>query len=209
MQSTGGEQQAEKKRGRPCPGHPVSPAVTPGIPMRSDPTIRKANLQRTHIIRTPGHDENPSFKMPNSLSLSLTESVLFLRAVHIAHQHPSTHDNAPPSILRALLILSLAKPTRISSIEVELVAQSVTIWTEGTAILSAFSRYIGLRFLQAKARVTPQSCRRRTRYFLPPVPFSGRPILPLAGVPSPSILASLTTRTKTILPIAPVAPHYH
>ncbi|KAI0000962.1 hypothetical protein BJV77DRAFT_971841 [Russula vinacea] len=68
--------------------------------------------------------------MPNSLSLALTESVLFLRGVHISHQRPTSHENASPSILRGLLILVLSKPTRISSIQVELVAQSVTIWTE-------------------------------------------------------------------------------
>jgi arrestin-related trafficking adapter 3/6 len=79
--------------------------------------------------------------MPNSLSLALTESALFLRAVHV-HRTPSSHDNAPPAILRGLLVLSLAKPTRISSIQVELVAQSVTIWTEGMVILSTFLRYI-------------------------------------------------------------------
>jgi hypothetical protein len=73
-----------------------------------------------------------------SLSLALTESVLFLRAVHISHPRHTSHENAPPSILRGLLILVLTKPTRISSIQVELVAQSVTIWTEGMPILSAF-----------------------------------------------------------------------
>jgi hypothetical protein len=76
-------------------------------------------------------------KMPNSLSLALAESALFLRAVHV-HRTPSSHENAPPAILRGLLVLSLAKPTRISSIQVELVAQSVTVWTGGMAIWSAF-----------------------------------------------------------------------
>ena len=75
--------------------------------------------------------------MPNSLSLALTESVLFLRAVHISHQRPTSHENASPSILRGLLVLVLSKPTRISSIQVELVAQSVTIWTESMPIVSA------------------------------------------------------------------------
>ena len=77
--------------------------------------------------------------MPNSLSLALAESALFLRAVHV-HRTPSSHDNAPPAILRGLLVLSLAKPTRVSSIVVELIAESVAIWTEGMAILSAFLR---------------------------------------------------------------------
>jgi hypothetical protein len=77
--------------------------------------------------------------MPNSLSLTLAESALFLRAAHV-HPAPSSHENAPPAILRGLLVLSLAKPTRISSIQVELVAQSVTIWTEGMPNLPAFLR---------------------------------------------------------------------
>jgi hypothetical protein len=73
--------------------------------------------------------------MPNSLSLALVESALFLRAIHL-HRTPSSHDNAPPAILRGLLVLSLAKPTRISSIQAELVAESVTVWTEGGYIVS-------------------------------------------------------------------------
>jgi hypothetical protein len=77
-------------------------------------------------------------KMPNSLSLALAESALFLRAVHV-HQTQSSHENAPPAILRGLLVLSLAKHTRISSIQAELVAQSVTVWTEVMAIWSTFS----------------------------------------------------------------------
>lgn len=82
--------------------------------------------------------------MPNSLSLALAESALFLRAVHV-HGTPSSHENAPPANLRGLLVLSLTKPTRISSIQVELVAQSVTTWTEGMTVMtvmSAFARFV-------------------------------------------------------------------
>jgi len=147
--------------------------------------------------------------MPNSLSLSLTESALFLRAVHISRQSSAPRENGPPAILRGLLVLSLAKPTRISSIQVELVAQSVTIWTEGMAILSALLRQIRLRSLQDKIRVIPQSCTRRTSFFLPPVPFTRPPVLLLADVPSPSIPASLTTRTQTSSLVTCVALHRH
>jgi hypothetical protein len=68
----------------------------------------------------------------NSLSISLTESVVFLRSVDVSSHRPTTRENTPPSILRGLLILSLVKPTRISSIKVDLIGQSVTTWTEGT-----------------------------------------------------------------------------
>jgi hypothetical protein len=68
----------------------------------------------------------------NTLSISLTESVLFLRSVDVSAHRSTTPENPPPSILRGLLILNLVKPTRISSIQVDLIGQSVTIWTEGT-----------------------------------------------------------------------------
>jgi len=68
----------------------------------------------------------------NSLSISLTESVVFLRSVDVSTHRPTTRENTPPSILRGLLILSLVKPTRISSIKVDFIGQSVTTWTKGT-----------------------------------------------------------------------------
>ena len=77
----------------------------------------------------------------NSLSISLTESVVFLRSVDVSTHRPTTRENTPPSILRGLLILSLVKPTRISSIQVDFVGQSITTWTEGT--LSYLSPIVG------------------------------------------------------------------
>lgn len=68
----------------------------------------------------------------NSLSISLTESVVFLRSVDISAHRPTTRQNASPSILRGLLILTLVRPTRICNIQVELIGQSITTWTEGT-----------------------------------------------------------------------------
>ncbi|KAH9955044.1 hypothetical protein BC827DRAFT_1239682 [Russula dissimulans] len=65
--------------------------------------------------------------LKNSLSLSLTESVLFLRTPDFSAR---LHENVPPSMLRGLLILTLCKPTRISSIQVDLIGESVTTWTE-------------------------------------------------------------------------------
>src|SRR6266851_357042 len=69
----------------------------------------------------------------NSISVSLTESVVFLRSVDVSTLRPTTDDSIRPSILRGLLIITLVKPTRISSIQVDLVGQSVTTWIEGTS----------------------------------------------------------------------------
>ncbi|KAI0302332.1 hypothetical protein B0F90DRAFT_1816544 [Multifurca ochricompacta] len=65
----------------------------------------------------------------NTLSVTLTESVVFLRAVDLSTRRSAAHENAPPSMLRGLLVLNLVKPTHISSIQVELVGQSVTTWS--------------------------------------------------------------------------------
>jgi arrestin-related trafficking adapter 3/6 len=78
----------------------------------------------------------------NSLSVSLTESVVFLRSVDFSAVRSTTRENTPPSILRGLLILTLVKPTRISSIQVDLIGQSVTTWSDGTlSHLSPLYRY--------------------------------------------------------------------
>ncbi|KAK2463116.1 hypothetical protein APHAL10511_004771 [Amanita phalloides] len=64
----------------------------------------------------------------NSLSVRLAESAVFLRT------HPgrcSTNERSQPSLLRGLLVLDLPKPTRISSIELELRAKSSISWPEG------------------------------------------------------------------------------
>ncbi|KAH9174969.1 hypothetical protein EDB89DRAFT_426043 [Lactarius sanguifluus] len=70
----------------------------------------------------------------NSLSISLIDSIVFLRGVDHSSWRATVHENAPPSILRGLLTLCLTKPTRISSIQVELIGQSMTTWLEGTAV---------------------------------------------------------------------------
>jgi hypothetical protein len=64
----------------------------------------------------------------HSLAISLIDPIVFLRGADFSR---GRHENAPPSILRGLLTLSLTKPTRISSIEVELIGQSLTTWSEG------------------------------------------------------------------------------
>jgi hypothetical protein len=68
----------------------------------------------------------------NSLSISLIDPIVFLRGVDFSS---GRHENAPPSILRGLLTLRLTKPTRISSIRVELIGHSVTTWSEGICFL--------------------------------------------------------------------------
>ncbi|KAI9465256.1 hypothetical protein BJY52DRAFT_1209668 [Lactarius psammicola] len=70
----------------------------------------------------------------NSLSISLIDPIVFLHGVDSSSWRSTVHENAPPSILRGLLTLCLAKTTRISSIQVELIGQSVTSWLEGPAV---------------------------------------------------------------------------
>ncbi|KAH9025442.1 hypothetical protein EDB85DRAFT_1982737 [Lactarius pseudohatsudake] len=68
----------------------------------------------------------------NSLSISLIDPIVFLRGVDYSSRRSIAHEDAPPSILRGLLTLCLTKPTRISSIQVDLVGQSVVTWSEGS-----------------------------------------------------------------------------
>ena len=70
----------------------------------------------------------------NSLMITLTEPVVILRTVDIAGVHsPPDEDISPPSVLRGLLALDLAKANRISSIEVELQAICHASWSEGAS----------------------------------------------------------------------------
>ncbi len=70
----------------------------------------------------------------NSLTITLTEPVVILRTVDVAGvQSPLSGGASPPSILRGLLALDLAKASRISSIQVELQAISHASWSEGTS----------------------------------------------------------------------------
>ncbi|KDQ50864.1 hypothetical protein JAAARDRAFT_41651 [Jaapia argillacea MUCL 33604] len=68
----------------------------------------------------------------NTLSIRLTESVVFLRAADaIGRRRSSQNNDSPPALLRGLLTLNLVKPTRVTSIEVELQGRSTTAWPEG------------------------------------------------------------------------------
>lgn len=66
----------------------------------------------------------------NSLNICLTESVVFLRSSDFSGRRQAA-TNAATSVLRGLLTLELAKPTRISSIEIELQGKTATVWPEG------------------------------------------------------------------------------
>ncbi|KAK0459119.1 uncharacterized protein EV420DRAFT_1269365 [Desarmillaria tabescens] len=65
----------------------------------------------------------------NNLSIRLTESAVFLRTDDSSGRNPNSE--ARPSILRGLLILELARPTKITSIDLKLQATSSTAWPEG------------------------------------------------------------------------------
>lgn len=69
----------------------------------------------------------------NSLDIRLAESVVFLRAGDATgrFRHPVSE---PPAMLRGLLVLNLVKPTKITSIEVELVCKTNTSWPEGMGV---------------------------------------------------------------------------
>lgn len=66
-----------------------------------------------------------SKKFSNSLTISLTENTVFLRGVDFTGRRRN-HDNETPAIIRGLLTLELSKPTRISSIEIELQGKTAT-----------------------------------------------------------------------------------
>lgn len=68
-------------------------------------------------------------KGKNSLAIRLTEAAVFLRSD--GSIHTDVHNEDRSSVLRGLLILNLAKPTKISGIEIELVGKSDTTLPEG------------------------------------------------------------------------------
>ena len=85
----------------------------------------------------------------NSLDIRLTESVVFLRTGdgtgRIRH---GSQPAAPPAMVRGLLTLNLVKPTKISSIEIELVGKTSTAWPEG-AWIDVRSRFLVHSTLEA------------------------------------------------------------
>ncbi|KAG2347465.1 hypothetical protein BDR05DRAFT_927310 [Suillus weaverae] len=65
----------------------------------------------------------------NTLCIRLTESVVFLRTSDSTGRR--NQDNAAPAMVRGLLTLNIVKPTRISSIEIELQGKATTSSYEG------------------------------------------------------------------------------
>ena len=67
----------------------------------------------------------------NTLSINLAESAVFLNADVHPRARRDRGVEQKPTMLRGLLILHLAKPTKITSIEVDLGATSSVSWLEG------------------------------------------------------------------------------
>jgi hypothetical protein len=70
----------------------------------------------------------------NTLTIGLAQSAVFLNAGYNHNSRGRRQRNdepGPPSMLRGLLTLHLVKPTRISSIEIELEGKARSGWREG------------------------------------------------------------------------------
>ncbi|XP_006461271.1 hypothetical protein AGABI2DRAFT_185545 [Agaricus bisporus var. bisporus H97] len=76
-------------------------------------------------------DKDLAPKGKNSLTIRLTEAAVFLRSDGTIHDH--AHPGNRSSVLRGLLILNIAKPTRISGIDIELIGKSEISIPEGAA----------------------------------------------------------------------------
>ncbi|KAI0343649.1 hypothetical protein BDW22DRAFT_1356137 [Trametopsis cervina] len=74
----------------------------------------------------------PMPALKNSLDIRLTESVVFLRTGDgTGRTRHGSQPAAPPAMVRGLLTLNIVKPTKISSIEIELTGKTRTAWPEG------------------------------------------------------------------------------
>lgn len=94
-----------------------------------------SNLSQRHSQTTTSTMAPKSAK--NSLSIRLTESVVFLRgAVESTLLGRRTTREEQPAMLRGLLTLTLVKPTKISSIEITLEGKSQTAWPDGAYHIS-------------------------------------------------------------------------
>ncbi|KIM40302.1 hypothetical protein M413DRAFT_11761 [Hebeloma cylindrosporum] len=78
-----------------------------------------------------GSDYPKPKKKRNGLSIRLTESAVFLPTDGTPNRRGSTVRPDRNAMLRGLLILDLVKPTKITSIDVELSATTSTAWPEG------------------------------------------------------------------------------
>jgi len=99
---------------------PLKDAI-PSLTFTSFPTSQQPNMS-THSQQLPSK---------SSVSITLTEPFVILRTVDTAGSQPLLGEFAPPSVLRGLLSLDLSKPSKISSIQIELQATSCASWSEG------------------------------------------------------------------------------
>lgn len=67
----------------------------------------------------------------SSLTIRLTEPVVPLRNTPERASRHHDSEMLPPAIVRGLLTLKLAKPTKVSSIELELQAKATTRYAKG------------------------------------------------------------------------------
>jgi hypothetical protein len=84
-------------------------------------------------------DSDSPKKKGNCLSIRLTESAVFLPIDGIPNRRGSTVRPDRNAVLRGLLILDLVKPTKITSIDVELSAITSTAWPEGVSYIVLFA----------------------------------------------------------------------
>ena len=76
--------------------------------------------------------ESPAKGNKKALSIRLSESAVYLRTEARGRRSTRDVDTASRgSLLRGLLVLELAKSTKISSIELELTATTCNAWSEG------------------------------------------------------------------------------
>ena len=67
----------------------------------------------------------------SGLTIRLADPVIYLKDVDFSGRHRTHNELSPPSMVRGILVLRLSKPTKISSIGVELTAQSTTRHPQG------------------------------------------------------------------------------
>lgn len=97
--------------------------------------------------------QNRTWHEKNTLFIRLTESVVFLRTSDPTGRD-RVQDNAPPAMVRGLLTLNIVRPTRISSIEIELQGKATTSSFEGACdSISRKRETVHLRVL--RGRCTP------------------------------------------------------
>ena len=99
----------------------------------------------------------PPSKKANSLSIRLVESAVYLRSsAPQARRRRGNHDpDSRTSVLRGLLVLDLVKPTKITSIDVELVATTDTAWPEGTLNVANGYMHVSLLTTRYRHRCSP------------------------------------------------------